>query len=177
MADRAAELAYLEGIRALDEQRSALDASRSTAATALALAAVGTGFLATAALEEVEGMPALAWCAIFALLVTVAATGVAIWPGRWRFTLDPNVLAGGTWANREVDEVHRVLAGFLGDFLEKNSPGLRLRFGAVRVAVSFSAASLVLWTLQLGTGATDEQRPQPEPIPVTSVATTTRPTG
>ena len=48
MADRAAELAYIEGERALGEQQTSLESARTRVGTAFGVATIGTGFLAPA---------------------------------------------------------------------------------------------------------------------------------
>ena len=48
------ELAYQEGVRALDEQRVVIDAFRTRAGLLLSAAAIATSFLGRAALQELR---------------------------------------------------------------------------------------------------------------------------
>jgi hypothetical protein len=150
--DRAAELAYLEGIRALDEQRSSLDAAQSRVTTALGLSSVGTAFLAPAALDGHDGMPWLGWFAIALLLATVAAAVIVLWPGKeWTWSNEPEVLASDEWLGRAADEVNVELAKKLGSHLRSNAQPLRRRWMWVRASLCCATASIVAWTLLLGT--------------------------
>lgn len=148
--DRALELAYAEGTRALDEQRSSLDAARATASTALGIATIGTGFLSSVALSDRSGLPAFAAAAVVCLLVTVASTVLIIWPRSWVWSNDPKELLSDAWAGRSTDDVHRQMAGFQAKHLENNDGPLALCWKATTVAVVMASFSLICWLPLLG---------------------------
>jgi hypothetical protein len=67
------ELAYQEGVRALDEQRVVIDAFRTRAGLLLSAAAIATSFLGGAALRS--GTSLLTWMAIGAFVLLGVVTG------------------------------------------------------------------------------------------------------
>ena len=148
--DRVAELAYVEGVRALDGQRSSLDAARSTASAALGVASIGTGFLASTALDGHRGLPWLAWLAIGALLLAVLATVGVLWPRDWKFTNEPRTIAGEEWQALGAAQAHTTLAGYMADHLDANAAPLRKTWVATQVAIGAAAFSIICWTLLIG---------------------------
>jgi hypothetical protein len=148
--DRVAELAYLEGVRALDGQKSSLDVARSTASAALGVASIGTGFLSSAALDGQQGLPWLAWAAIVLLVMTVAATAVVLWPRRWVFTNEPETIASDAWQRLSAAEAHTTLARYMAEHLSTNARPLQRRWYVTEMAISTAAASILCWTVLIG---------------------------
>ena len=149
MSDRAAELAYMEGVRALSEQQASLESARSRVGTVFPIAAVGTGFLAAAALNGRTGMPWGGWLAIAFLILTAVCVVVVVWPRRWKWTNDPSVLAGSEWQGREPDDVNRHLALHLANHMKSNDQKLNGVWWWVSASVVSSMLSVTAWVLLL----------------------------
>ena len=149
MTDRAAELAYTEGVRALNEQMASLESARSRVGVVFSIAAIGTGFISVAALKGHKGMPWLAWVAIAFLVVTMICAVGVLWPKQWKWTNKPSELAGAAWEGRTEDEVNRLLAGRLAGHIDLNDHQLSGIWWWVRGSVVASTISVIAWVLLL----------------------------
>ena len=139
-ADRAYELAYTEGVRALSEQQAVVDSFRTRAGLLFSAAAIATSFLGGAALRD----GASPWTSIaIGLFVFVgAAVGVVLWPrDDWQYPVRPRLLIENyieDEAPLPIALVHRDLA------LHMDRSYLRNRGQLLALAQSFRAASVLL---------------------------------
>lgn len=82
------ELAFEEGVRALDEQRYVIDAFRTRAGLLLSGAAIATSFLGGAALADGTSLPA--WIAIASFVLLGVGVILILWPrGDWEYASRP----------------------------------------------------------------------------------------
>jgi hypothetical protein len=151
MADRAAELAYLEAQRALGAQQSTVDSAHARVGQVFTVAGIGTGFIGPAALDRHEGMPWLGWAALVLLVVTVVASVVIWWPRNWIWTNDAQLLASDDWAGRSEDDVYRHLARFMAGHITRNEPPIKQLLLTLQVAMIAASLSVIAWVLLIGT--------------------------
>jgi hypothetical protein len=152
VADRAAELAFVEAQREISAQQSTIDSVHGRTANVFTVAGIGTGFIGPMALDRHEGLPGTAWLSIVLLTISLGASIYIWWPRSWIWTNDAKVLAGPDWADRDVDYVHRQLAVYTGNHVATNQPGITKVLWAFQVAMVTSALSVGSWILVLVTG-------------------------
>lgn len=89
------ELAYHEGVRALEHQERSLDELRSRAGTLLAAASLATSFLGAAALPKGAPWNWPVYLAVVAFAGSIVLCLIVLWPRKtWWFVNDPAKLIG-----------------------------------------------------------------------------------
>ncbi len=143
-----AELAYREGVRALDEQQASLNSLHTRTTAILAAALVSASFLAPRAIDRplgaAEGFLAVQGGAL--LLAALACLLGVLWPARWTWTCDPvTIITDPAWTALDDDAAHAELAKHLAAHANKNHVALARRATLFRAAVVFLSAAVGTW--------------------------------
>jgi hypothetical protein len=137
------ELAYQEGLRAIDQQQAVLEGLQRRAGTVLAVASIVTSFLGSIALED-GGPTGFAWLAIGLFLAAAGLVAYVLAPRReWYFHRKPRDVEDDPpaplWA------MHKQLAEFLEDDYDANAKNMKPLFRAYQCANGALAGEVVVW--------------------------------
>lgn len=149
--ERAYEIAYEEGVRALSQQQAVIDSFRTRAGLLLSAAAITTSFLAAQALRE-EGPGFATWLALGCFLGVGLATLAILWPRAWEFTASPrDVIATYVEGDEplELSAIHRDLALHMQASYLANQGGLERLIVYFRVASGLLTAEVAAWMFDL----------------------------
>jgi hypothetical protein len=143
-----------EALRAIERQEDNLTALHARAAAILSAASIAAGFLGNSALGEGQKFRGATWVGAIAFAVVGVLTAAMLLPRKgWKFRREPKDLLEHYVDHEqpaEIDEMHRVLAGHLGDDFDNNERKLRWRYwmltgSCVALAVEILA---FLWDLR-----------------------------
>jgi hypothetical protein len=144
------ELAYTEGVRALDEQRVVIDAFRTRAGLLLSAAAIATSFLGGAALDG--GTSVLTWLAITAFVLLGVGVILILWPrGDWEYTARPRRIIE-TYIEPDslgLPLIHRDLAYHMDASYLRNRGHLHDLVRLFRVSSILLVLEIVAWVVDL----------------------------
>jgi hypothetical protein len=150
-ADLLYKVAYDEAVRALSEQRDAIDSFRTRAGLLLSAAAITTSFLGAQALEGGDSS-FFSWPALLCFVFVASFTLAILWPRKWEFTADPlGVIESYIDAAEPVrsEHLHRDLAlDMQGSYLE-NRIELEKLVVFFQVANVLLAVEVVLWIIAI----------------------------
>jgi hypothetical protein len=138
---------YDEAVRAITNQRDAVDELRARAGTLLAAVNIATAFLAgTSLATPVSPFAAGAFgCFAVAVLLCVAV----LWPSQgWVFTFNAGLLVrdyAEASPPASAAETHRDLALWLQQHYEENEPRLRRRYWRFGIACAYLGVEIALW--------------------------------
>lgn len=144
------ELAYREGVRALDEQRVVIDAFRTRAGLLLSAAAIATSFLGGAALQR--GTSALTWFAIGAFVLLGVGVVMILWPrGDWEYAASPLRIIESYVEPDPLDLplIHRDLALHMDASFLMNRGHLQTLVYLFRGCSILLVAEIVAWVVDL----------------------------
>jgi hypothetical protein len=144
------ELAYEEGVRALDEQRVVIDAFRTRAGLLLSAAAIATSFLGGAALQS--GPSLLTWLAIAAFVLLGGGVVLILWPrGDWEYAARPRrVIESYIEPDAlELPLIHRDLAYHMDASYLLNRGHLRHLVRLFRACSILLVVEIVAWVMAL----------------------------
>ena len=145
------ELAYVEAVRAVEEQSQVLANLQARAGTLLAAASLVTSFLGGRAL----GGSFHVWSGlrIAAFVGTSVLTIGVLWPRRhWRFDVSAAGLIAAARAETARDELahaHEEVALRLGRMFDDNEKTLRTLFRTYRWSAALLIAEVAAWILEL----------------------------
>jgi hypothetical protein len=149
------ELAYREGIRALEEQERAVGETRSRAGQLIAAAAITTSFFGSQAITD-HHIHLAGWCAIGCFVGLSVSVLVILWPREdWQFVSSPasliaNYLEPGDLGPAvDLPSIHRDLALHMATSIENNKRQLRWAFRAFRVGAVLLTGEVVAWVIAL----------------------------
>jgi hypothetical protein len=146
-ADLIYKVAYDEAVRALSEQREAIESVRSRAGMLLSAAAVATSFLGAQALQG-GGSDPWAWLALLCFVSVVAASLVILWPRGWEFAAHPSAaVAGRIEAAEEVqiEDLYRDLSLRMHSSYLGNQLVLRHLAAFFQVVSALMTIEVILW--------------------------------
>lgn len=141
--------------RALTQQVSAIDTLRTRAGTVVAAASLVSSFLGATTLAKSHlPAPALALVllALLALVTTVIATVIILWPYTWRTGFDGHeALAKYIEADppADLDEMRRSFAYYMQEDITKNRAKLNRLYVVFQVAVVAIGLEVVFWLAAL----------------------------
>lgn len=146
-ADQLYKVAYDEAVRALSEQRAAIESVRARAGLLLSAAAVTTSFLGAQALQE-GSAGFCTWLALLSFVAMASASLAILWPRSWELTANSrDVIERCVESGEEiqVEGLYRALSLRMQSSFSVNHRGL------VELALLFQVASglltieVVLW--------------------------------
>jgi hypothetical protein len=145
------ELAYVESVRAIEEQSSVLASLQTRAGTLLAASSLVTSFLGGRALSGEFHFWSIV--ALGAFVATSLSTVGVLWPRhRWRFVVSPARLIAAARADPADDDVakaHEEVALRLERMLDDNRATLQSLFRTFRLSCVFLIAEVAAWILEL----------------------------
>lgn len=139
-AEQLYKVAYDEAVRALAEQREALDSLRSRTGLLLSAAAITTSFLGAQALQS-GNVNSFAWLALVGFVGVAAVSLVILWPRRWESMVNPHDMIATYIESAEpvsIEKLHRELS------IHMNGSYLDNRDGFRKLVVFFQTASVLL---------------------------------
>jgi hypothetical protein len=147
------KVAYDEAVRALSEQKDAIESVRSRAGVLLSITALTTSVLGAPALKG-GGSSIFSWLALLSFAV-VAGTSIAIlWPHHWEFVVSPrSVVEGYAGAAEDVpaERLYRDLSLCMHGSVIKNHQGLKSLAARFQVASALLVIEVVLWVAAIAT--------------------------
>lgn len=143
--DSIEEVAYSQASRTLSMQEASIESARARSAQILAGAAVATAFLGGQGLSSSDGFPVLAWLAMSAFFLVVSLVTYNLWPREFEFELNANTILDPGWADREMPEVYRHLAGFMEGEYGRNKPKLDKMLTVLSASCLALGLELALW--------------------------------
>lgn len=149
--ERAYEIAYEEGVRALSQQQTVIDSFRTRAGLLLSAAAITTSFLGAQALRE-EGPGVATWLALACFFGVGVCALAILWPRAWEFTASPrDVIATYVEGQDplELAAIHRDLALHMQASYLANQAGLERLIVYFRLASGLLTAEVVAWVVDL----------------------------
>lgn len=142
-------MAFGEAIRDLEAQDAALASMRTTGGTVLAAAAIGTGFLASSALDRVSGFPWEAWVGLAGLLLAVAGVLYIVRPIDWTTSASAAVILGPTWSHLSAEEIVETFVEKADGWSESNGRELVKVGHGLRLSIAGAVIAFVGWALLL----------------------------
>lgn len=152
-ADQLYKVAYDEAVRALSEQREALDSLRSRVGLLLSAAAITTSFLGAQALQS-GNVSSFSWLALVDFGGVAAISLAILWPRWWEFTANPHdVIATYIESGEPIstEKLHRELSIHMnGSYLE-NREELKKLVVYFQIANVLLAVDVALWIIAIAT--------------------------
>lgn len=141
-------LIYDEAVRAIANQRDAVDELRARAGTLLAAVNIATAFLAGSSLAHGNLSP-YALGAVACFVVAVLLCIAVLWPSEgWVFANSPGALIrdyAEPSPPATLSETHRDVALWTQRHIDENEPRLRRRYWRFGIACAYLAVEIVLW--------------------------------
>lgn len=148
-------VAYEEALRALSEQRVAVDSLRTRAGLLFSVAAITTSFLGAQALGDGES-DISSWLAL-AAFVGVAVTSLAIlWPRSWEFAINlRGLIQRHIEAERPapIERLHRELSLHMHRSYLENWKGLSRLATLFQIASALLSIEVILWIIAIASTA------------------------
>jgi hypothetical protein len=144
------ELAYREGVRALDDQREVLDNFRSRAGVLLSGAAIATSFLGSAALEH--GTSVWTWLATVSFVALGAGVVLILWPrDDWSYVIRAELLIENYIEPDPLPlhRIHRDLALHMSASYLVNRGQLRVLVWLFRACSALLVLETAAWVVDL----------------------------
>lgn len=141
------KVAYDEAVRALSEQRDAIDNLRARAGLLFSAAAITTSFLGAEALRGGGSTP-FSWLALFGFAAVAAAVLIVLWPHKWDVAANPREVIETYIESEEpsaVEAFHRDLSLHMHRSYLENQEGLEQLAVFLRVASGLLTLDVVLW--------------------------------
>ena len=145
------EVAFGEAVRALSEQRAAIESVRGRAGLLLSAATVTTSFLGARALDG-GALSAIAWLALASFIAMAAVLLAILWPPRWEFSADARNLIQTYMEAPEpapIERLHRDLALHMHDSYAKNLNGLERLSALFQIASGLLITEVILWVVSI----------------------------
>lgn len=149
------KVAYDEVVRALSEQRTAIDNFRARAGLLLSAAAITTSFLGAQALEGGKSNLA-SWLALLGFVAMAAASLAILWPRQWEFTINPHGVIETYIDSREpapIEDLHRELSFHMHCSYLENRKGLKKLVVFFEIANVLLAVEVVLWIVAIASAS------------------------
>lgn len=150
-ADLLYKVAYDEAVRALGEQRAAIESLRARAGLLLSAAAVTTSFLGAQTLQG-GGTSFVSWLALAGFGGVAAASLAILWPRRWEGAADPYDVIGIYIESTEptpIAGLHRDLSVHMRSSYLKNHSGLRKLVVFFQIATLSLVIEVMLWFIAI----------------------------
>jgi hypothetical protein len=141
------KVAYDEAVRALSEQRNAIDNLRARAGLLFSAAAITTSFLGAQALRD-GGSTLVSWLALLVFAAVAAASLAMLWPHKWDVAANPRDVIETYIESAEpipMEAFHRDLSLHMHRSYLENQEGLEQLAVFLRVASGLLALDVVLW--------------------------------
>ena len=149
--DQLYKVAYEEAVRALSEQRVAIDSFHTRAGLLFSAAAITTSFLGADALGG-GNLTIASWLALLCFVVVAVASLAVLWPrGGYLMVAPRNVIDTfvGSAEPAPIEELHRELSLHMHDGYLENSRGQRKCIVFLQVASVSLAFEVVLWIIAI----------------------------
>lgn len=146
------ELAYAEGVRAIEQQARMVDELRSRTGVLLTGASIVASFLGAKALNG-SGINLVIALALAAFALGLAAAVAILWPREWRWAMQPRILLED-WADEpsrraDTTALRRFLAEKLDDNWAANQAKLDCQLRLFELAIVALAAQVAFWIVEL----------------------------
>jgi hypothetical protein len=141
------KVAYDEAVRALSEQRVAIDNFRARAGLLFSAAVVTTSFLGSQVLR-VDDRGVFTGLALLAFVAMASVSLAILWPRNWDVTANPRELIETFMEkadNAQVEELHRDLSLHMHNSYLENRQGVEQLALLFEAAAALVAGEVVLW--------------------------------
>ena len=148
-------MAYEEAVRALSEQRVAIDSLRTRAGLLLSAAAIATSFFGAQALGRGEPS-AFSWLALSAFVGLAMISLAILWPRRWEFaTNQEDLIRSYIDAEAPVPTglLHRELALHMHDSYLESWEGFGQLAALFQAASGLAIIEVILWIIAIASSA------------------------
>jgi hypothetical protein len=150
-ADQLYKVAYDEAVRALAEQRQAIDSFHVRAGLLISAAAITTSFLGAEALGGGD-LNFASWLAVFCFVAVAIASLAVLWPRDRDVVLGPRDVIEAYVESAEpasIEDLHRELSLHMhGSYLE-NKAGLRKLVVFLQIASVLLVIEVLFWIIAI----------------------------
>ncbi|HEY5708086.1 MAG TPA: hypothetical protein VIS51_01685 [Solirubrobacterales bacterium] len=149
------KVAYDEAMRALSEQRVAIDSLRTRAGLLFSASAITTSFLGAQALGRGES-DIFSWLALATFVGVAVASLVILWPRKWEFATNQRNLIR-SYIDAEVpapiELLHRELSLHMNDSYLESWEGSGQLAALFQLASGLLVIEVILWTIAIASTA------------------------
>jgi hypothetical protein len=145
------KVAYEEAVRALSEQRVAIDSLRARAGLLLSAAAITTSFLGAQALGSGESST-FSWLALTGFLGLAIISLAILWPRSWEFATDQSGLIRSYIEAEQpapIEILHRDLSLHMDNSYLESWEGFGQLAALFQVASGLLTIEVILWIIAI----------------------------